>query len=203
MNITRPRRSLSVLTVTTLLAGAACAWAAAPAETDRSGSVGAAISDTAITAKVKTRLATDQRIKGSDIDVTTNNAVVTLTGSASSSDAKQAAQTLAGNVSGVHAVNNQLSAPSMSSELGEKARHATQKTATAVSDTAITADLKTKFATDRATKGSDLSVETSHAVVAVSGTVTSESQKAHIIDVARHTKGVAQVDSTALNVAGD
>jgi hyperosmotically inducible protein len=198
-----PRASLIAIGVAAVLglsAGAAT-LAAAPESTDSSASVGAAISDTAITAKVKAKFATDQRLKSSDIDVTTNNGVVTLTGSAATSGAKEAAENLAANVSGVHTVNNQLTAPSATSELGSKARHATEKTASAVEDTAITTDLKTKFAADSKTKGADISVTTKESIVALSGTVVSQAQKTHVIYVARHTKGVTQVDSTALNVS--
>jgi hyperosmotically inducible protein len=203
MSILQHRASLIAIGVAAVLglgAGAA-SLAAAPDSTDSSASVGAAISDTAITAKVKAKFATDDRLKSSDIDVKTNNAVVTLTGSAASSGAKEAAESLAANVSGVRTVNNQLTAPSATSELGSKTRHATEKTASAVEDTAITADLKAKFAADSKTKGSDIRVTTKDSIVALSGTVVSQAQKTHVVYVARHTKGVSQVDSTALNVS--
>jgi len=181
--------------------GASTGAYAAPDSTDSSATVGAALTDTAITAKVKANYLSDSRLKGSDISVETNNGVVTLTGTAASSTAKEAAEALAQNVTGVRSVNDQLSAPSVASEVGTKARHATHETAAAVEDTAITADLKTKYAADSKTKGADVSVTTSNAIVALSGTVVSQAQKSHVIYVARHTKGVAQVDSTALNVS--
>ncbi|MGA8707952.1 MAG: BON domain-containing protein [Steroidobacteraceae bacterium] len=192
---------VAVASVSVLLGAAGVTLAAAPASTDSSASLGAAIGDTAITTKVKAKFATDARLKNSDISVETNNGVVTLTGTASSSGAKEAAETLASNVSGVKTVNNQLTAPSATSELGSKARHASEKTASAVEDTAITADLKTKFAADGKTKGADISVTTKDAIVALSGRVVSQAQKEHVIYVARHTKGVTQVDSTALTVS--
>jgi hyperosmotically inducible protein len=181
--------------------GASAGAYAAPDSTDSSATVGAALTDTAITAKVKANYLGDSRLKGSDISVETNNGVVTLTGSAASSTAKAAAETLAQNVTGVRSVNDQLSAPSVASEVGSKAKHATHATAEAVEDTAITADLKTKYAADSKTKGADVSVTTSNGIVALSGTVVSQAQKSHVVYVARHTKGVAQVDSTALNVS--
>jgi hyperosmotically inducible protein len=183
--------------------GAGSLAMAASGSTDSSATVGAALTDTAITAKVKANFMGDSRLKGSDVSVETNNGVVTLTGSAASSTAKDAAESLAENVSGVHRVNNQISAPSAVSEVGSKARHATHETAAAIADTAITADLKTKYAADSKTKGSDISVTTTNAIVALSGTVVSEGQKNHVIYVARHTKGVTQVDSTALKVSAE
>ncbi len=183
------------------LFGAGAFASAASDSTDSSATVGAAITDSAITAKVKANFVGDSRLKGSDVSVETNNGVVTLTGTATSSEAKDAAEALAQNVSGVRRVNNQLSAPSVMSDAGSKAKHLTHQTASAVEDTAITADLKTKYAADSKTKGSDISVSTSSAIVALSGTVVSEAQKNHVIYVARHTKGVTQVDSTALKVS--
>jgi hyperosmotically inducible periplasmic protein len=174
---------------------------AAPDSTDSSATVGAALSDTSITAQVKAKFATDSRLKGSDVSVTTNNGVVTLMGSTPNSEAKHAAESLASNVSGVRSVNNQIEAPSAASDLGAKAKHATHETAAAIEDTAITADLKTKYAADSKTKGSDIDVKTSNGVVALSGSVVSQAQKTHVIYVARHTKGVEQVDTTALAVA--
>jgi len=201
MNVSRlSRKTLIALAISASIGAGAVAYSA-PDSTDGSASVGAAMSDTAITGQVKTRFATDHRLKGSDVSVTTNNGVVTLTGSAPNSTAKDAAESLASNVSGVRSVNNQIDAPSTTSELGSKAKHATHETATAVEDTAVTADLKTKFAADGRTKGSDISVTTSNGIVALSGTVVSEAQKTHVIYVARHTKGVQQVDTTALSIA--
>jgi len=199
--LSKSRNTLITLIVSSILGTGAAIGAAAPEATGHSASVGAALSDTAITAQVKGKFATDDRLKGSDLSVTTNNGVVTLTGTAASSSAKEAAESLASNVSGVQRVNDQIEAPSAASELGSKAKHATERTANALEDTAITADLKTKFAADSKTKGSDISVSTQKSIVALSGTVVSEAQKSHVIYVARHTKGVAQVDSTALTVA--
>jgi hyperosmotically inducible protein len=194
------RKTLIALAISASIGAGALAYSA-PDSTDSSASVGAAVSDTAITGQVKTKFATDHRLKGSDLSVTTNNGVVTLTGSAPNSAAKDAAESLASNVSGVRSVNNQIDSPSATSELGSKAKHATHETASAVEDTAVTADLKTKFAADGKTKGSDISVKTINGIVALSGTVVSEAQKTHVIYVARHTKGVQQVDTTALSIA--
>lgn len=196
----RAGKPLMLIGLVTFLGAASVAFAASDA-TDRSATVGAALTDSAITAKVKANFIGDSRLKGSDVSVETNNGVVTLTGTATSSTAKEAAETLAQNVSGVHRVSNLLSAPSAVSEVGAKAKHATRETAAAITDTAITADLKTKFAADSKTKGSDVSVSTNNAIVALSGTVLSEAQKNHVIYVARHTKGVTQVDSTGLKVS--
>jgi hyperosmotically inducible protein len=193
------RKMVLALAISCALVGGAGVRAATDS-TDSSATVGAAFNDTAITGKVKAKFAADSRLKGSDISVTTNNGVVTLTGSAPSSTSREAADNLASNVAGVRSVNDQIEAPSATSELGSKAKHAAHHTAEAIEDTAITADLKAKLATDSRTKGSDVDVKTSSGIVALSGTVVSEAQKTHLVYVARHTKGVHQVDTTALTV---
>ena len=73
-----------------------------------SDGLGAAITDTAITAKVKSKLMGRDSLKKSDINVTTTNGVVTLEGSASSSTAKSLAETVAKSIEGVKSVDNTL-----------------------------------------------------------------------------------------------
>jgi len=169
--------------------------------TDSSSTVGAAISDTVITGEVKTKIAADTRLQGSDVHVQTDNGVVTLTGSANSGSAKDAAEELARNVSGVHSVNNELAAPNATSEVGATVKHAAHATAEAVTDTTITTKLKTKFDTDSQTKGSHVDVKTDNGVVMLTGTVVSNAQKAHLVRVARATSGVKQIDTSGLTVA--
>jgi hyperosmotically inducible protein len=154
-----------------------------------------------ITGQVKTKIAADSRLHGSDVHVETNNGVVTLTGSANSGTAKDAAEELARNVSGVHSVNNELAAPNATSEVGATVKHAAHATAEAVTDTTITTKLKTKFDTDSQTKGSHVDVKTDNGVVMLTGTVVSNAQKAHLVRVARATSGVKQIDTSGLTVA--
>lgn len=67
-----------------------------------------AASDTAVTAKVKAALAAKTGLSSLDIHVKTENGVVTLSGTVSSSAQKDLAASVAGRVSGVKGVNNQL-----------------------------------------------------------------------------------------------
>lgn len=66
-----------------------------------------AVKDTDITAKVKVSLHNDRLTKGRDIHVDTHDSVVTLTGYAPQSAARQAAY-LARNTTGVVGVNNDI-----------------------------------------------------------------------------------------------
>jgi hyperosmotically inducible protein len=198
----RTGSTLVGLSVAALLGVSAIGFAAADS-TDSSSTVGAAISDTVITGEVKTKIAADTRLQGSDVHVQTDNGVVTLTGSANSGTAKDAAEELARNVSGVHSVNNELTAPNAANEVGATVKHAAHRTAEVVSDTTITTKLKAKFDTDSQTKGSHVDVKTDNGVVMLTGTVVSNSQKAHLVHVARATSGVKQVDTSALTLASE
>ena len=69
---------------------------------------GEAITDGWITAKVKTKFSDETLLKGSDINVDTDDRVVTLKGTVASSAAKTRAGTIAGGTEGVTRVVNQL-----------------------------------------------------------------------------------------------
>jgi hyperosmotically inducible protein len=68
-----------------------------------------AATDTAITAKVKSALLADEKVKGTKIEVETKEGTVTLTGTASSPAEKEQAERLAAAVEGVRNVVNRIS----------------------------------------------------------------------------------------------
>ena len=68
-----------------------------------------AASDTAITAKVKSALLADEKVKGTKIDVETKEGTVTLTGTAATPAEKEQAERLASAVEGVRSVVNRIS----------------------------------------------------------------------------------------------
>jgi hyperosmotically inducible protein len=167
-----------------------------------SASVGAAISDTAITAKVKAKFADDTRLKTSNISVTTNNGVVALTGSAPSSDAKSAAEQLAKTVDGVASVDDEIASPSLADEAATKTKHAAHATGKVASDSWITTKVKSALLADSVTKGVDISVSTTSGVVTLSGTLASSDQVAHAVATAKKIKGVKSVESDDLKATG-
>jgi osmotically-inducible protein OsmY len=67
-----------------------------------------ATKDTAITAAVKSKLATDNEVKASAIHVRTRGGIVTLAGKVPSPEIAQHVQQLAEQTDGVKSVNNQL-----------------------------------------------------------------------------------------------
>ena len=75
-----------------------------------------AVADTAITAKVKTALHENKITKGGDIHVRTVDGVVTLEGTARSSQESEAAQHVAQQTSGVRQVRNELTTASTATQ---------------------------------------------------------------------------------------
>ena len=71
-------------------------------------SAGSYIDDKTITGKVKTALLKDSTVKGTDVDVTTFNAAVQLSGFVETQEQKDRAGELARQVTGVQQVHNNL-----------------------------------------------------------------------------------------------
>jgi len=173
---------------------AAGAMAQEQTPTPHSDSVGAAVNDTAITAKVKSSFVGDDRLKGSHIKVVTTNGVVTLTGTATSSDSKSAAEDIAKAVSGVRSVDDQVSTP----ESGNAAHRAVASTERVGSDSWITTKVKSEIMSDSVSKGFDVHVKTLHGVVMLRGTLPNQDAVDHVKDLAEKVKHVKSVDTSEL-----
>jgi hyperosmotically inducible periplasmic protein len=158
-----------------------------------SDSVGAALSDTAITAKVKGAFVGDDRLKGSHIKVVTTNRVVTLTGTTPTDDSRTAAEELARNTDGVRGVDDQLRAATDGST-----HRVVAKTERIGSDSWITTKVKSEILGDSVSKGFDVHVKTIHGVVELSGTLRNEDAIAHVKDLAERIEGVKSVDISGL-----
>ncbi len=77
-----------------------------------------------------------------------------------------------------------------------------ERTATqAVSDTALSARIKTAFATDSLVRARDIKVDAMRGVVTLTGTVNSSAEHDKAISIARNTKGVTDVKDN-IKVAG-
>jgi hyperosmotically inducible protein len=193
------RRSLVSWGVATALSVCLVAGvAAAPDATPHSDGVGAALSDTAITTKVKSSFVGEDRLKGSHIKVMTTNGVVTLTGNAVSSDAKSAAEEIAQSVNGVRSVDDQISTPS-----SDSATHkAIAKTERVGSDSWITTKVKSEILADSVSKGFNVHVKTLHGVVMLRGTLPTSDAVAHVKDIAASVEHVKSVDTSQLKASG-
>ena len=159
-----------------------------------------AVEDTAITAKVNTRLAKDGALKHSDISVTTTNGVVTLTGTAVTARAKSIAEKDAKAVSGVKSVDNNLGTPS-SNKLEAKTKHVAARTEEVASDSWITTKVKSEILADSVSKGFDVNVSTYDGVVKLKGTLANRDAIDHVKDIAEKVQGVKSVDISGLTTA--
>ena len=180
------------------LAGAS--FAEAPMPKAHSDGLGAAISDSAITAKVKANLMTEAGLKQSQIKATTTNGVVTLEGSASSADAKAMAETVTKAVDGVKSVDNTLKTP-VGSTTEAKVQTATAKTKRVASDSWITTKVKSEMLADSLSKGVDVSVKTLGGVVVLKGVLASQDAIDHVKGIAAKVKDVKSVDTSGLTIA--
>jgi hyperosmotically inducible protein len=189
------RRTLVSFGVATALSVCMASGAMAQqSPTPHSDGVGATISDTAITAKVKSSFAGDDRLKGSHIKVVTTNGVVTLTGSAGSSDSKSAAEELAQGVNGVRSVDDQVNTPAS----GGTVHRAVADTERVGSDSWITTKVKSEIVSDSVSKGFDVHVKTLHGVVMLRGTLPNKDAIDHVKDLAMKVEHVKSVDTTEL-----
>jgi hyperosmotically inducible protein len=188
-------------------------------------SVACSQSDTGITTAVKTKLAADDSVKASEINVDTHDHVVTLNGTVASNAEKERAALIARNTKGVTDVVDDIAvgpAPAATSgteseSYGQKAEdtahdakvktenaahdakvkseNAADKTGEAITDAAITSAVKTKFLADPDVAGLKIDVDTSNGVVTLSGNVKSKAEMDRAMSMARDSKGVKRVVS--------
>jgi hyperosmotically inducible periplasmic protein len=169
-------------------------------------------SDAGITTKVKAKIMADRTITNSDqIDVKTQDKVVTLSGTADSAASKERAVTLARGTEGVTNVIDNLSvagaatasnmagnpsaegAPAASGSTNPVSEAAGQ-VAEKVDDVAITSAVKAKLIGDSEVSARKINVDTKDGVVTLKGTVSSEQEKDKALQIARNTKGVQRVE---------
>ena len=130
-------------------------------------------------AQVEEKLKNDPDLKNNKIEVRADNSVITLKGSVDTEAERTKAAALA-KVDGVARVDDQL-------EVGSKGAM------TALSDTAVTAALKAKLATDDRFSANQISVTTNNGVVTLDGVVASQADRRKAIDIAKNSDGVKRV----------
>lgn len=118
------------------------------------------MSDSWITAKTKMSLSADQRVKGRQVKVETEQGKVILRGKVDTTEAKAAAEEIAQGIDNVKGVKNELQvvAPSRRDGVEDK-------------DEVITARVKKSFAKHSALRKADIGVTTNAGVVSLTGEV--------------------------------
>ena len=139
-----------------------------------------ATSDSWLTSKAKIALFADDRVKGRDVRVETQNGEVFLRGKVDSEEAKSAAGEIAKGVEGVKSVKNDLQV------VAPSARKAVQ-----ADDKQITKSVETRFGKDSQLKKID--VRTDAGVVVLSGEVPNISVSAKASEMAHRVDGVKAV----------
>lgn len=139
--------------------------------------------DSAITAKVKGDLMDDDAVKSTDISVTTEKGVVTLSGFVTSQDLAERAVKIAGGVEGVVSVSDKLHVKDEKS----------QSIGAYAGDMATTSEIKAKFLADDLVPSRDVSVETTDGVVQLSGEVENQAQSDRAESIAKAVDDVKSV----------
>ncbi len=163
------------------------------------------VADSAVTAKVKSKLAMDPDTSALKVDVDTDGGVVTLTGAVDTQAEKAQAGQIAENTEGVtRVINNIVVAPNATGDSGpgkpgEKAGEAVEKVEEGARDLGVTAEdltilskIKARYISEGIT---DADVDVKNGMVTLKGNVGSLQDKARAESIARATGGVRNVNN--------
>jgi hyperosmotically inducible protein len=138
------------------------------------------LGDSAITTKIAAKLASDPEINPFNVDVDTNEGVVTLSGAVEKVEAREEAEKLARNTEGVRKVINDITYGSRG--IGER-----------IDDGWITTKVKTKLTADPELNPFNINVDTKEGVVTLSGRVKTKAASKEAAELAAGTEGVKTV----------
>lgn len=141
------------------------------------------MSDSALTAKVKSALVDAKNIDSNDISVKTDKGEVTLNGFVASQDQAEQAVTIAKGVEGVKSVNDKLHVKDSTK----------QSVGGYVDDSKITGEVKAKLLADDIVPSRNVKVETSNGIVQLSGTVENQAQSERAQSIVSAVEGVKSV----------
>src|SRR5262249_11010541 len=158
-----------------------------------------ALDDSAITAKIKAKLAGDSQTSAIKIGVETTDGVVTLTGTVPTEQEKDKAKELANSEAGVKRVVNNLNVDPNSigaTNVGQKIDEAKKEASKTAADDVILAKIKSKLLVAGL---SSIDVNVNDGQVVLKGKVKSSDDKTEAEAIAKNTDGVKSVKSE-LNV---
>lgn len=144
--------------------------------------------DTALTARIETTFLFSEHLSPFNINTSTNNGVVTLSGSVRDPIQKELATELAASYEGVKDVNNIITVIPDTSDSKPKRSFRTK-----VEDKSIAASVKTRLLYHKKYKGYRIGARTENRIVTLTGVVDNEFQRAEIETVAFQTRGVDRV----------
>lgn len=163
------------------------------------GGFGDQIDDASISAAIRSKMQWNKDVDSVGTTVSTKGGRVTLTGTADSKAAKDIANRLAMNTRGVNSVNNQLVIQDNPMTAAEKAEAKSAEESHNISDSWITAKVKSSFMYSSNISGADIDVSTNDGIVTLTGKVASGSERSLAIETAQNIRGVKSVKSNALS----
>jgi hyperosmotically inducible periplasmic protein len=143
---------------------------------------GNALKDAWLTSKTKTKMLADGRVKSLDINVETNNSVVTLRGKVATVSQRTAAEQIARGVDGVRAVTNALQV--VPNAFRKKVDDRDDEIKKAIED---------RLSKDGRLKEADIKVRADAGLVTLMGKVPDAKTKARAIEMVRAMPGVRAV----------
>jgi hyperosmotically inducible protein len=164
-----------------------------PLRGDGELSFGQNIDDLTTTASIRAKLSWSSTISDLDIGVTTTGGIVRLDGLAHADEQRNRIERLAADTGGVRSVDNDI----VVSDALPRAK-SPAATIRPMSDSRITARIKSTFLFSRSVNGSDIDVITRDGVVSLSGSTGTLTARASAIDLASNTRGVHDIDATLL-----
>ncbi len=149
-----------------------------------STTVGTAIDDSVVTAKVKSALLDDADIKSLDFKVETRKGKVQLSGFADNQTQIDRAIAVTRGVAGVKSIENKVDLKGVATTVGNK-----------VDDGIVTTRVKAALLADANVKSFDIAVVTRKGEVQLSGFVDNQGQIDRAIEAARDIEGVRSVSN--------
>lgn len=168
-------------------------------EADARNGLAQRFEDATLVATIKSKLLWSNVTQGLEIEVTSDQGVVTLKGRAQSPEAKELAGNLATNTDGVASVNNLISI-SAADSIAAKTQPQSLSTTEQLSDAWVTSKVKSSLIYSRNIDGLGIKVDTKEGVVTLNGMVANFAEKELAVEIARNIRGVKGVNADALKV---
>lgn len=163
-----------------------------------SNGFGDKIDDANISAAICSKLQWNKDVDDVGTEVMTKSGRVTLNGTVNNQNAKDITHRLALNTRGVKSVTNNLKIQSATVSKDEKAKLKNETESHNISDSWITAKVKSSFMYSSNINGSDIDVSTNNGIVTLTGKVASGSEQSLAVETAQNIRGVKSVTSKAL-----
>lgn len=162
------------------------------------------INDALMVSEIKMKLMADDVTRSININVDSDNGMVTLRGTAPTEEAKQKAAEIALSVEGSTSVINELMVGESSSNpqtLTAKAKKVGEDTGDKFSDAWITTQVKSRLLADEEVNGMNINVSTKNGEVILAGLVPSRAMHDKVILITHRVEGVRGVNTRALQTS--